>query len=301
MNKRITTEQILGMAKDLPYLDDEIYNLILVFAQDESNQYLGREIIESIREFWATQKMVNKFNPSAFKLPRESEVEGDIIIGRVTGTNAPYGVSKFLLSMGILLLGQPNAGKTSLLYLLFTGVHGIKNMRILVFSMKQEYRILLDRCDNILIFRWEDFRHNPLVAPPKVATTSWINTIAEIFSNECGGLIFSKGFLVKALQELFKIYGTNDYPSLFDLLEYLEQKNIPRSSKDFNYSQTVISLLSALLTSSGNLFNCSKGYDLTKLLEHNVVIECDQLLIEHARFFVNSLLFFIFHYKMSNR
>ena len=278
-------------------IDPETAHLIEVYNLDLEDVDLGLIILERLENVKHTEKVT----PYPLAIPVNRDVLGPIRLGYVSNSERTepsiFGMFPEELCMHVLAVGPTGCGKTNLNYLLMKEAHRFPKIRFLVFSFMREYRPLTKMFLDYYVFRRGQFKINPL-HPMGLNFGKWSNYFAEIFARYSELRIASKGFILKQLHNLTRLYSGNGYPSLFDLLAHIEGLRLPRYSKDSNYRDSSTSRLRGFLTSAGEECDCSRGTPINEVLKMNTVIELDGLLPEYQATIISFILNWILLYKL---
>lgn len=134
---------------------------------------------------------------------------------------------------------------------------------------------------------WKHLRLNPFdsisgVEPAVVDQT----VLHEIAGNY--GLIFAEHEGTLALEQL----RGERIPTLPHLIEHLQNLRYQGFSRRSQYRDSLLLVLSSLVTATNQLFMCSRGMNVQALLGRNQVIELDGMLPQHLAFVTR----FIFEY-----
>lgn len=212
----------------------------------------------------------------------------------------PVYLSEDILTKHLLAIGQSGAGKTSFFYTLVSQL----DVPFWSFDLKQDYRHLDDKLDNLLILPWTEFQFNPLAPPPDVPPRRWAQVVSEIFGHATALLSGSKNHLLKTILELYRLYDLFEecsppYPSLHELEDALVTQKISYVRKTSNYRDTISNRVEAMNLGAGTIFDCSEGYSLADLLERNVVFEFDGLSRDTQNFLMEVLLAWIYEYRLA--
>ena len=167
----------------------------------------------------------------------------------------------------------------------------------LIFDFKRDYRYL-SKHRNISVIKWEQLQFNPLKPPKNVRAIEWLQTFADVFSQDSALLLGSKGFLLEQLAYLSKHFK-EDFPSLQDLLTLLNALKFTSMQREASYLAVVKNRLKTLSIELPNIIKCREGIDIGTLLNRNIVIELDGLGIEAQNFIISILLTWIYLYRMA--
>jgi len=184
-------------------------------------------------------------------------------------------------------------------------------------DFNQDYRHLANRDDiDVMVFPFRKLRLNPLKPPPGVSTSSWRNTVAEIFADSQALLDASENFSAKQLSDLYQGYkevtdealedlyddaGRSDaaYPTLIDLKHTVDDQGFPPGHPAKGYQGRVLNRLDGIIEDAFYTVDTVHGHDLEALLEENVVFEFSQPRKNIATFFVELLFAWVQDYRVA--
>ena len=160
------------------------------------------------------------------------EAKNAIKVGKVIHfTTGKETVDAFLpiqrINQHVAILATTGAGKTNLCRHLVIELHK-KGISCLIFDWKQDYRDLAKKIDtSVYDFQENLFTFNPL--KPAGDPAMWVKELANIMAEVISGGAYGSGAFsvyVKLIDELYRergVYdGSRNYPTVFDLLEKLE-------------------------------------------------------------------------------
>ena len=180
--------------------------------------------------------------------------------------------------------------------------------KIMIFDLKRDYLGLADLFDDRLVIRIpEDFKWNPL-EPPIRDWLRWAGIFASWFSDSCGffGGSSTENFFYQILLDLGRRFDIKNgvFPCLLDLrdhLEWLKLKNlVDRYSEEKNWFARIRNRVNSLCNSYGDMIDCSRGYPLCELLEHDVLYDISQLKPDSQTFFMENHIGRIVLYRMES-
>jgi hypothetical protein len=242
------------------------------------------------------------FEPNPSGTPNDT-VDGQIKIGKVRKTGAPFGLNFDELGEHTLITGRAGAGKTTLIYIILIQLlqHGIP---FWAFDFKQDYRHLV-KTGNVLVFDCENFYFNPLRPPTGANPHIWMQSFTNVFCQVYWLLSGTKTVILEHVNNLYNDYGVfsgkNVYPTLYDLYESLKTHKLARMyGREAGFMESAQNRMNECLLSLGRIINCDKGYPIEELLTTNVVFELEGLLSENQSFLLNILLNHVFQYRISN-
>ena len=146
-------------------------------------------------------------------------------------------------------------------------------------------------------FRDKLFTFNPLKSAGDPAT--WAKELAHIMAEIISGGVYASGafsIYVELINSLYKdrgIYeGSNNYPTVFDLLHKLEELSRQRlSERERNWIASALKLFRSLaIGRTRDAFGVREGMSIARLLERTVIIELDGLGDPLAKAFLISVL-----------
>ena len=242
----------------------------------------------------------NPYKPN----PRRQDIGGPISLGYLLGTTIEMGLFPEELNQHFLIFGRSGAGKTNWIRVIFQQLYNV--VPIWFFDYKRDYRHFLQYAKNLYVIRWENLRFNPLRPPPGTDPKKWIMTFSDVFCLSFGLMAASKSLLVEILYELYELYGvfegSDTYPSMITLHEMLDRKSrfkgLTYDERGYIARTKNKTLSSAILLR--DVFDCDQGFHLEELLKKNVVFELDGLTDELQSFIVNSILVWIFTYRLEH-
>jgi|Deesub1362A_J573_1020465.scaffolds.fasta_scaffold00802_12 hypothetical protein len=211
------------------------------------------------------------------------------------------------INQHVAILATTGAGKTNLCRHLVTELHR-KGVPCLIFDWKRDYGDLAAVIDAELYdFRDKLFTFNPLKPAGDAAT--WAKELANIMAEVISGSAYGSGAFsvyVKLIDELYRergIYdGSRNYPTVFDLLEKLENLSRQKlSERERNWVASALKLFRSLAVGkTREAFSVREGVSIAGLLERTVIIELDALGDPLAKaFFISVLLQKIRNYRLS--
>ncbi|NQS88740.1 ATP-binding protein [Patescibacteria group bacterium] len=243
-------------------------------------------------------------------LPMET-ASGEYHVGTVVYNNKElyhFGLqeSEWIQHLGIF--GRSGSGKTNTCYQII-GTFLEKNKPFLIFDWKRNYRDLLDFFPDkhILVFtvgrNIVPIQFNPLIPPEGTEPTIWLKKLIEIIASTyyVGEGVIS--LLMKAIDFIYKKFGVykgnpSIYPTMQDVLNYMEDYHA--KGREANWMVSTMRTLQALCFGEmGRVINAENQFNITDLLNKNVVFELDALTNSDKTFFIESLLLYIHHYRLN--
>ena len=244
--------------------------------------------------------------------PEVQEAEGEYELGRVLFNDKEesiFGLHEKDWIQHVGIFGRSGSGKTNVCLKILLELNK-KNKPFLIFDWKRNYRDLLKlkefpegEVDIYTIGRnVSPFRFNPLVPPKGTDPNTWLKKISEIMAHAFflgHGVLF---LLTKGLDYLYKrngVYeGSGDYPTFRDLMAWLEKQNL-RGRMGLWMDSTLRTIHALTFGHIGDVFNVRENIPIEGILKRNVIFELDALTEAEKIFFIESLLLYIHHHRMS--
>jgi Helicase HerA, central domain len=262
-------------------------------------------LIKANPEFLAQQADQNPFQPYPGPI-----IEGPLALGRVYHPRRQdmprFGLHPNELNQNVLVSGRAGAGKTNLLMIFLANLL-LQKMPFLILDFKRDYRHLIRRSHNILVFNWKTFKFNPLLPPPGIDSIYWSQIVSDVFFDAFfpTGASASKSAFLEFLNGLYIHFNqrnrNNIYPCMFDLKESMQDcLATQRNTGSADRLRTCLSRINPMLLVLEEMLDCQEGYSIEDLLHQNIVLELDGLTQELQTFLVNILFFWIFTYRLNN-
>jgi len=251
-------------------------------------------------------------NQNPFRLKTKPTIlNGPIHLGQVIEPvirekPVSYGITTAELNQNLLIAGRAGSGKTNLMMLIMLSLIRI-SVGWIAIDFKRDYRHLIRLEENVLVFDSDTFRINPLQPPKGTKPKTWLHHFTNIFCESffAETPVAAKSALLELLPLLYEKIrverGEDCYPTLFDLADTIDQV-IKRKGLEIsqpNRLVTIQSRLRPLLSISGSLFDCQKGYPLEELMKRNVVLEFQGLASEFQDFLVNLVFYSVFLFQFN--
>jgi hypothetical protein len=206
----------------------------------------------------------------------------------------------------ILVGGQISTGKTSFLLNIVSQLiaHGIN---VWVFDFKREYYDQLQELD-VLEIHWKDLRINPfwmLDDDPYNNLEVAVRILTHLAGLEQAGLRIMADVAHELFFERFHLDKQDkpleDYPSLEGAYELLKGKKFPRGTQSYLSADRVLAHLHHLLQMGHGLFDCSRGFPLEELAEHNIIFVFQGLDEICAQVAAESLIAALYRWKLRSQ
>lgn len=216
----------------------------------------------------------------------------------------PLHINRRLLSKHTFIAGVTGSGKTTTCHRLLDEIHKLNTPFMIIEPAKTEYRTLINNYRNMIVFTLGNesvapFRLNPFELIRDEIISSHIDMLRATFTSAFPMEASMPQILEEAMYECYKEKGWNvitnknrkygenawDDPESFPILsELLEQLKKVTESKGFGdrlqseYTGSLISRLSNLTVGSkGCMLNCRKSVDFHYLVNHDVILEMEDL------------------------
>ena len=293
-----------------PVLGEEIDSLWLAY----NTQTDSRSRAEILGILWS---LASKYLDETYdkkillSLPEEEIISGEYKLGKVVYGDQeyyPFGLreNEWLRHIGIF--GTTGSGKTNCSFILLWNL--LKNKKpFLIFDWKRNYRDLL---------AFEEFKHmkiytigreisplffNPLIPPENTNPQSWLKKLIEILMHS---YFLGEGvsyLLQNAIDKAYSDFGVysespEEYPTFKDVLSILEKMQV-KGRKALWMDSTLRTLGVLCFGEFSRVLNVRKPYPMADLLKENVILELDSLTNSDKTFFIEALLLWIHHYRMS--
>lgn len=266
----------INQLRKLSSFDDDLISDLLYVAAMTGDEKLFT-LLEDILTPLAQEQLIR---PHPFKNATPPEIGNDLIyIGEmITGEGHAGKLMIPLVSFMLhsLIAGIIGIGKSFLIKLIVTQLIA-KGITVIIFDSENDFKDLLGvvRPEKILIFDAHTDRDNFLEPPPGVSPKEWLAKLTNIFRE-----MFLRDGSINLLREfLIKIYivrgifnGGDDYPTILDLVNLLENTQFKPGSRFSGYLESLTNRFKGLLENLSETFTCKKGYDLTKEQEGKIII-----------------------------
>ena len=232
----------------------------------------------------------------------------DYELGRVCygeSPSLPFGLREREWIQHIGVFGRSGSGKTNLGFLIVLALM-VKQKPFLIFDWKRNYRDLLTRCSDILVFTAGrdicPFYFNPLIPPEGTSPSVWLKKLIEIIAHTYFLGEGVKYLLQQALDKTYKEFGLYDgktdvYPTMADVLILLESLR-PKGRQAEWMSSTLRAISTLCFGEFGNILNVRKPFPMQELLKRNVILELDALTNSDKTFLIEALLLWLHHYRL---
>jgi hypothetical protein len=277
--------------------DDWQYGLI------EAAAYTGNESIlrflDKFNDLEEDQDQGEDFY--GFSSPRRGDINGSLRLGVSLPEKYPFGLSPDQINRNVFVQGIIGHGKTNSLVKLHEGLYDQGIPFLSVSTAKKDMRHLIRYFPDIQVIKAKDLRFNLLEKNEWSQLMMVISDTIEIFSQEIDLMLRSKSVLTDALKKTWETFGNvgpGVNPTIEDMLDLLNEKRHEPGFKRDDFVLKLIQRIEMLLFLSGDLFRCSTGHKLEKLLEYPVVLELDDFSDSVTNLLMIALLWRILRYRV---
>jgi len=247
-------------------------------------------------ERWTIKRAKDR---SGLPVPKQEQMEGEFTLAMTENENV-FCIDREDVLRNILIAGQAGSGKTNLNFLMMRQLRGHLPFWIFDFA-KREYRALA-RLNDIIVIRPEELRYSILRPPLGVSPKEWLATFCSAFSESFSLMTGSEGFLYTEASKLFQIFdvwdGSDTYPTINDLLAFLEHNNYGYKTKEHGYWEVCVNRLRNMSRSLGKMVDCDRDF-MPSLIGQNIVFEMVGLPEEMKTFLANLVLLWMFTHRIS--
>ncbi|MCC6795394.1 MAG: ATP-binding protein [Candidatus Hydrogenedentes bacterium] len=255
--------RLLDEANELGAFQDVAIQGYVEAAAASPDDPVLQEILEQSLHPFRVRQIVDPDPLRPYPGPETGLDQGDIEFGGVNETALPWRVDLQSLPH-TLVVGPTRGGKTSLIVGILEQLSG--SLPFMYITWKTDAaRLLVDPPIVRRAFLFDELRISPFTPPPGTDRLVWGRLVIELV---CAvfGLQYSRALIVEfhdALQDLYEKYsqttGTTTAFTFHDLREMTRRKK----SK---YSEGLQAALDRLITSTGSVFDCSAGMDISSAL-----------------------------------
>ncbi|MBT4814678.1 MAG: ATP-binding protein [Lentisphaerae bacterium] len=243
--------------------------------------------------------------------PPKKTADGTYCLGTVVYNGKekhPFGLREEEWIQHVGIFGRSGAGKTNLALNIIRSLL-LHKKPILLFDWKRNYRDLLTLFpkEKIVVYTVgrdvQPIQFNPLIPPAGTRPETWLKKLIEIIATTyyVGEGVIS--LLLKAIDTVYKEAGVytgrpTDWPTMLDILAWL--RAYPAKGREGNWMASTLRAVEALCYGEmGRIVNVKKQPPISDLLQQNVVLELDSLTSSDKTFFIESLLLWIYHFRMA--
>lgn len=230
--------------------------------------------------------------------------------------NVPFYISQRLLSKHTFIAGVTGSGKTTTCHRILDEIHKNKTPFLIIEPAKTEYRTLINNYRDLVVFTLGNeslapFRLNPFELIEGEIISSHVDMLKATFTSAFPMEASMPQILEESIYGCYKKKGWNiitntnrrygkdawSNPEAFPILaELLEEMKTVTKGKGFGdrlqseYIGSLVSRLSNLTVGSkGCMLNCRKSIDFHYLVNHNVILELEDLKSPEDKAFIMGL------------
>ena len=278
--------------------------------------YRRKKDIETILNIYYSKLLKKNLDDKKILLtpPPRDKAYGEYSIGQVKYNDRllyPFGIMEQEAIQHVAVLGRSGSGKTNCINQIILNFIK-KNKKFLIFDWKKNYRDLIqlipeEKKKEFLIFtvgkNISPLKFNPLIPPEGTPPKVWLKKLNEIVGHAYyggDGVLF---LLQKAMDAVYKEFGVyegnvKEWPTMAHVLHFLE--NYPAKGRESGWMSSCIRAIAAMnFGGMGEALNTQSREGFEELLKNNCILELDALTEADKIFFIESLLLWIHHYRLS--
>jgi hypothetical protein len=294
-----------------PVLGEEKLNRLWLAYQTRTDPKSRSEILGVLHVLAAKYLEENYDRKVLLSVPSAELIGGEYPIGRVVHGEKkyhPFGLREKEWIQHVGIFGRSGSGKTNVVFVILWNLLQ-KKKPFLVFDWKRNYRDFLIHKDGKGIGIYtvgrdiNPFFFNPLIPPKGTDAQIWLKKLIEIM---CHAYFLGEGvayLLQKAIDMTYTDFGVYNgspekYPTFQDVQKSLE--SIKVKGRSAQWMDSTIRTLGVLCFGQfSRVLNTDKNSPVEELLKENAIFELDSLTNSDKTFFIEALLLWIHHYRMS--
>ena len=307
----IINENIRKLCQKLkPILGAQIENLYSAYlAEDKQGKEQIQQYIQSLSAEYLPQNLDSDNN--ILIPPSKEKAFGEYTLGNVSYLEEDmyeFGLKEKEWIQHIAVLGRTGAGKTNTGFMILEQLKR-HNKPFLVFDWKRNYRDLTAGRDfkDVEIYtigrNITPLAFNPLIPPQGTDPRTWLKKLNEVIAHSyClgNGVLY---LLQRAVDSVYQKAGVYDgtvekWPTFKDVL--LEAQGMDTRGRESGWLSSTLRALSSLCFGDmDKLLNTSSNQSLDHILNTSVILELDALTQSDKVFFIQSLLLWTHHKRMT--
>ena len=296
-----------------PILGDKRIQKLWLAYQTSPNHKSRAEILGVLQIFASKYLDENYDRKVLLSVPPRDVIDGEYRLGTVIHGEReyyPFGLREKEWIQHVGIFGRSGCGKTNTVFIILWNLLK-KKKPFLIFDWKRNYRDLLslEEGKNIKVYTIgrdvSFFYFNPLIPPENTRPKTWLKKLIEIM---CHAYFLVEGvayLLQKAIDKTYADFGvynedTERYPTFLDVLKSLE--TIQVKGRSAQWMDSTLRTLGVLCFGEfSRVLNMEKSFPVGELLKENAILELDSLTNSDKTFFIEALLLWIHHYRLSER
>jgi DNA-binding MarR family transcriptional regulator len=294
-----------------PVLGEEKINQLWLAYQTRTDPRSRSEILGRLQVLASKYLDENYDRKVLLSVPPKEIITGEYPVGRVSYGEKEFYTFGFLEKEWIQhvgIFGRSGSGKTNTVFVILWNLLK-KNKPFLIFDWKRNYRdILAHRLGKeVKVYTIGrnvcPFFFNPLIPPKGTDAQIWLKKLIEIM---CHAYFLGEGvsyLLQKAIDQTYTELGVyteekERYPTFFDVLKSLETIKVKgRSAQWMDSTMRTLGVL--CFGQFSRVLNTEKNSPVEELLKENAVFELDSLTNSDKTFFIEALLLWIHHFRLT--
>lgn len=285
---------------------DRIWQAYWSESEDGKAQILDYLEIMAAKQF---QGQLERDPPSLVP-PEQAEADGAYELGTVSYHDRalyPFGLREHEWIQHVGVFGRSGAGKTNLGFLIVQQLvqHG---KPVLLFDWKRNYRDLLalPGFEDMAVYtvgrQAVPLSFNPLIPPPQTNPRTWLKKLIAVIAH---AYLLGNGVLYLLQETIDRVYqqhgvyaGTVErWPTFHDVQKALKERS--SAGREAGWMSSALRAMASLTFGDMDSLVNREGSDLKALLERPVILELDALTQSDKVFFVQAMLLWIHHLRMS--
>jgi DNA-binding MarR family transcriptional regulator len=235
--------------------------------------------------------------------PKPEDIGGIIKLGNVLPINYTFGLEIDQLMKNILILGAHGTGKTNVINLIIENLYRLGIPFLVIDVAKKDSRHLIRRLPELQVIRARDFRMNPLEGIRGINPLTILSDFVDAYCHQIEVMQRSKSYIVRIVKELWNVFGifegNEEYPNLEDMELLLSEKLKTPGNRNDDFLLKNHQRIGMHLTLTGDMYRCSKGFPLERILENPAVLELDEFSEDAKTGAILFLLTRILRYRIS--
>jgi type IV secretory pathway VirB4 component len=294
-----------------PVLGEEKINRLWLAYQTRSDQKSRSEILGILQVLASRYLDENYERKVLLSVPSKEVITGEYPLGKVVYGEEEYynfGFREKEWIQHIGIFGRSGSGKTNTVFVILWNLLK-KKKPFLIFDWKRNYRDILGHKlgKEVKVYTIgrdvSPFHFNPLIPPKGTDPQIWLKKLIEIM---CHAYFLGEGvayLLQKAIDQTYTELGVYEkeiesFPTFFDVLKSLETIKVKgRSAQWMDSTMRTLGVL--CFGQFSGVLNTEKNSPVEELLKENAIFELDSLTNSDKTFFIEALLLWIHHFRLT--